>query len=246
MLQGTADLDAMAAAAPAVPSPSTEPLRLGRCDLLQVAFELWADVRDELFPAALHPVNPPIVTLSFLRAHESEHGAFTLAELRLLCRSGLRTRGLHVGGFVDSEAVRDVLATGWGYRLRAGDVTLSRRYDGTTGRVAIDGSVVAETGHTHPVRLSPSDLQYTATMHGAALDRGFRLLQVERDHDFEIAERGAPFLRDFDPAAWGDARVRPSSAVSASSAVADVTLRGIRFACRPDVWAFEGTEPLAT
>jgi hypothetical protein len=30
--------------------------------------------------------------------------------------------------------------------------------------------------------------------------------------------------------------------VSASIAVADVTLPAIRYVCRPDVWAFEGTE----
>lgn len=36
----------------------------------------------------------------------------------------------------------------------------------------------------------------------------------------------------------------PSFAVSASSARADVTLKPVRFACRPDVWAFEGTEPI--
>jgi hypothetical protein len=246
MLQGTADVDAMAAAAPAVDAPAREPLHLGRCDLLQVAYELWADDRDDLFPPAVHPVNPPVATLSFLRAHESEHGAFTLAELRLLCRSGLRTRGLHVGAFVDSAAVAVVLARGWGYRVSVADVELSRRYDGTTGSVELDARPVVVTGHTAPVRLSPSDLQYTATMHPAMLERGLRLLQVERDHDFESAERGQPFLRDFDPAAWGDARVRPSSPVSASSAAADVTLRAIRFACRADVWAFEGTEPIAT
>ena len=31
---------------------------------------------------------------------------------------------------------------------------------------------------------------------------------------------------------------------SASSAIADVTLKPIRFVCRPDVTAFEGTEPI--
>ena len=58
-----------------------------------------------MFPPALHPVNPPVVTFSFLRARECTHGPFTLAEIRLLCRSGIRTRGYHVGAFVDNAEV---------------------------------------------------------------------------------------------------------------------------------------------
>ena len=46
----------------------------------------------------------------------------------------------------------------------------------------------------------------------------------------------------FDGAAWGDARVQPVYPVSASFAVADITIPRIRFVCRPDVLAFDGTE----
>jgi hypothetical protein len=98
---------------------------------------------------------------------------------------------------------------------------------------------VLDVGHTLPTRLSPDDVQYTATMHAARLERGLRLLQVERDHAVHQAERGTPYLREF-----VDDRLRPSFPVSASSARADVTLKPVRFACRPDVWAFEGTEPV--
>jgi hypothetical protein len=49
-------------------------------------------------------------------------------------------------------------------------------------------------------------------------------------------------VRSFDAGAWGDPRVQPVYPVSASLAVADVTLPRIRFLCRPDVLAFEGTE----
>ncbi|MEA3020709.1 MAG: hypothetical protein QOI47_2233, partial [Actinomycetota bacterium] len=179
--------------------------------------------------------SPPVVQWTFIRARESVHGAFTLAETRLACRSGVRARGFHVGAFVDNPAVAEVLRAGWGYRVEVADVTLSRRYDGTTGRVA--GTL--ETGHTFPIRLSPDDVQFTATMHAANLDRGLRLLQVERDHDVHQAERGTPFLTSFT-----HATLRPSFPVSASSARADVTLKPVRYACRPDVSAFEGTEPI--
>lgn len=245
MLQGTADVDAVAATAPYVATPSVEPLSIPKAELLQVAWEVESNDRDAMLPPALHPVNPPVITFSFLRARECTHGAFTLAEARLLCRSGIRTRGYHVGAFVDNADVAALLAAGWGYRVAVADVALGQRYDGATGRVTVDGETVVLAGHVGPRALSPSDLQYTSTMHPARLDRGFRLLQVERDFQFVRAERGEPFVHAFDAAAWGDPRLRLSHPVSSSAAVADVTVKPIRFVCRADVWAFEGTEPMS-
>jgi hypothetical protein len=245
MLHGTADVGAIGAAAPHVASPSAEPLSIPKAELLQVAWEVDATSRDALLPPALHPVNPPVVTFSFLRAREFTHGPFTLAETRLLCRSGIRTRGYHVGAFVDNAEVAALLAAGWGYRIAVADVTLGARYDGATGQVVVDGAPTLLTGHVRPRALSPTDLQYTSTMHPARLDRGLRLLQVERDFQFVRAERGEPFVHAFDAAAWGEARLRLTHPVSASSAVADVTVKPVRYACRMDVWAFEGTESIS-
>jgi hypothetical protein len=245
MLRGTAEIDVVAANAPYVATPAAEPLFIPRAELLQVAWEVAATDRDAMFPPALHPVNPPVVTFSFLRARECTQGPFTLAETRLLCRSGIRTRGYHIGAFVDNAEVATTLSTGWGYRVAVADVTMSRRYDGATGQVAVDGALALLAGHASPRALSPSDLQYTSTMHPARLDRGLRLLQVERDYQFVHAERGDPFVAAFDAVTWGEPRLRLSHPVSASSAVADVAFKPIRFVCRADVWAFDGTEPLA-
>jgi len=245
MLQGTATPEALAAAAPHVDTPATEPLFVPQAELLQVAWEVDAADRDSMLPPALHPVNPPVITFSFLRARECTHGPFTLAELRLLCRSGIRTRGYHLSAFVDNPEMARILASGWGYRVQVADVTMSRRYDGATGSVAVDGTVVLAAGHTSPQALAPSDLQYTSTMNPARLERGLRLLQVEREFHFDSAERGEPFVDAFDAMVWSEPRLRLTHPVSASSAVADVTFKPVRFACRADVWAFEGTEPIS-
>lgn len=228
MIQGTGTIgDAVQ-----VDAPATEALELPGATLLQVIYEFGVDGRDDLFPPALHPVNPPCVAWSFLHAPASVLGEFTLFEERLLCRSGLRTRGYQTGCVVDNEDVARALASQWGFCATTGDVSLDRRYDGTSGRTA-----TFETGHTHPMAISTGDLQYTASMHAANLaDRGVRLLQVERAYDFTQAERGTPFARGEH---FG------THPVSASSAVADVTLKPIRFVCRPDVTAFEGTEALS-
>ena len=66
MLQGTATPEALAAAAPHIDTPATEPLFVPQAELLQVAWEVDAADRDSMLPPALHPVNPPVITFSFL------------------------------------------------------------------------------------------------------------------------------------------------------------------------------------
>ena len=225
MISGAATVDGVVRVA----QPATEPLELPGCELLQVIYEVAYDQREALVPPALHPVSPPCIAVSFLAAP-----GFTLAEKRVLCRSGMRTRGYHLGGWIDDAAMGDLLARGWGYSLAVAAVGLERKYHGTFGRV--DGAV--EAGHTRPTLISGNDLQYTASMHPVQLDRGVRLLPVERAYTFHQAERGAPSMSEL------AMPVTPTTPVSASSALADVTLKPPRFACRPDVTAFEGTEPL--
>ncbi len=214
-----------------VEEPATDPLELPGATVLQVIYEFSADDRDALFPPALHPVNPPCVAWSFLHAPSSVLGRFTLAETRLICRSGLRTRGYQIDCVTDNAEAARELSRRWGFIDRVGDVSLDRRYDGTVGRAD-----ALEVGHRHPMLISSGDLQYTANMHAVELPkRGVRLLQVERAYTFHQAERGTPFARGTTMAAHP---------VSASSAVADITLKPVRYACRPDVTAFEGTEAL--
>lgn len=221
MIQGTGTVEA----AVRVDAPASEALELPGCEVLQVIYEVPYAQRDWLVPPALHPVSPPCIAVSFLRAP-----AFTMAETRVVCRSGMRTRGYHLGGWINDAAMAKVLTDGWGYSLTVAEVSLERRYHGTTGLV--EGHF--EVGHTRPVQISGGDLQYTASMHPVELPRGLRLLQVERAYAFHQAERGTPFARGLEA----------THPVSASSATADVTLKPPRFCCRPDVWAFEGTEPL--
>jgi len=104
------------------------------------------------------------------------------------------------------------------------------------GTTALDVSVV------DPAPLSAADVQYVANMNLAHTPVGLRLVQVEPKYEVHRAERGRPRLGVFHGAAWGDPRVQPVYPVSASLTVATVTIPRIRFVCRPDVLAFEGTE----
>jgi hypothetical protein len=242
MLFGTADLDALAATAPRMERLDTEPLVLPGAWVLQATFEMPAAVRECFLPPALHPTDPPLVSWLVYRCAESPLGPFVLAQLRVSCRSGVRPRGFLLDAVVDSPAASRELATRWGFRARIGAVHVARGYETITTTVALDGRTILEVALRDPDPLGAHDVQYTASMHLAHTPRGVRLIQVDPTYDVTRAERGLPALLACDPTAWGDARLVPGHPVSGSLALADVTLPKLRYVCRPDVWAFDGTE----
>jgi Acetoacetate decarboxylase (ADC) len=244
VLFGTADVDVLAASAPLMERLDTEPLVLPGAWVLHVTYEMPGAAREVLLPPALHPSDPPLVSWTFLRCASGPLGAFTIAQLRVECRSGLRPRGFLVASVIDSKEAGRTLASRWGYSSRPGEVRLARQYDAVTGAVRVDGRTILHVALRDPDPLGPHDIQYTASMHLARTPRGVRLVQVDPTFAVERAERGRPHLVAFDAAAWGDARIVPTHPVSASIAIADVTLPRLRYLCRPDVWAFDGTERL--
>jgi hypothetical protein len=243
MLLGTADLDTLAARAPVVDAFATEALILGETEVLQLVYEIDAAAREAVLPPGLHPTNPPLVTILVYRCPASPFGPFAMAQLRVECRSGVRARAFQVGGVIDVAAAGAALAGRFGYALQPGRVTLRRQYDAVDLRVTTaDGRVAIAASARDPDPLAPTDVQYIANVNPARTPRGLRLVQVEPSYQIHRAERGRPHVDAFDGAAWGDARIRPVCPVSASITLADVTLPPVRFVCRPDVLAFEGTE----
>ena len=71
---------------------------------------------------------------------------------------------------------------------------------------------------------------------------GLRLVQVDPAFSVERAERGEPLVTAFDGDAWGVAELDPSYPVSASLTTGTMRLPRLRYVCRTDVWAFDGTE----
>jgi hypothetical protein len=242
MLAGTADVSALAADAPTVSALASAPLACRKAELLQVTYELRSAARDVILPPALHPVSPPIVTWTFLRAFESDVGPFTMAQTRVLCRSGVRSRGFHIMAFVDSAEAADALRSRWGYRIGLAEVSLERRHHRSAGVVVSGGRTVLDVALLAPQPLSGDDVRFTDTMHLAHTPVGLRLVQVEQTFRFHQAERGRAAFGSIDAAAWGDDRLVPTCPVSAASASAAVTIEPVRFVCRADVSALTGTE----
>jgi hypothetical protein len=242
VLRGSADPARLAAGAVALASFATEPLKLLGVETLQIFCEIDSAGSDALLPPALHPTLPPAVTWLVQRVAESPWGAFRMAQCRVECRSGLRPRGLLCGGVIDNAGAARELGARWGYTLRLGDVRLERSYDRVRALASLGAAPVLELELRDPMPLQGSDIHYVANVNLAATPRGLRLVQVDPDFEIERAERGRPVVRHFDAAAWGAPGVRPSYPVSASFSVASMTLPALRYVCRTDVLAFEGSE----
>lgn len=242
MLTGTADAGALGRWAPEIPSFGTEPAVLGGVETLQILSEIERAGAEALLPPGLHPTVPPIVTWLIQRVAESPWGPFRLAQCRVECRSGLRPRGFLRAAFVDNAKAGTELASRWGYALAPGEVRLDRAYDRVEATVSLNGVSILEVRLEDPTPLRSPDAFIVANVHLAHTPVGLRLVQVDPEFAVERAERGRPSIRRFEPAAWRGEGIRPSDPVSALFTIGQVTLPALRYVCRPDVLAFEGTE----
>jgi hypothetical protein len=245
MLVGTADPENYADGAPTLASLDHEAVRLGDVLVFQLMCEIEAEHACAMLPPSLHPTSPPIVNFGAWRVNESPWGEFALAWARLECRSGLRPRGLWLRGVIDNEEAAAELASGWGFRLELGEVDFDQGYDGTSIAAETSEGEILSIGLSNPEPLGMTDVQYVSGVHPAHTAKGYRLVQVDVDHELERAERGRAVVDVFEAAAFGEERIEPTYPISASIGRGNVLLRQLRFICKPDVLAFMGTERAA-
>ena len=245
MLVGTADLRTLAASAPTVPAFRTDVVSLAGVEVFQACFEMRAASRERVLPSGLHPTNPATWIALAWRCAETPWGPFSLVQLRIGCRSGVRTRGFVVAAACDSPVAARELTGRWGFPTRAARIALSRRYDGCSLEVAIGDATALAIEAQDPDPLAPDDVQYTGSLTLAHTPRGLRLVQLEPRTQLERSERLRPRLERFDAAAWGHELLTPYHPVSASIGVGRIEIPPVRFVCRPDVLAFQGTEAVA-
>jgi hypothetical protein len=242
MINGTASVEALARGAATIPEWSHEPLRFDDVICFQLVAELRRAGRSDLLPPGLHPTDPPTLCIQAWSVASSPWGAFTWAFARLSCRSGVRARGLTLAAVATTDDATDALRSHLGFPCRTGSVTLNRHYDGA--ELEVDDTLRIRSVDARP--LGVDDVQYTGTMNLAHTPNGLRLVQVEAEHEPLQVDRMRGRIEHFDADAWGDPRLDPYGVIAATVAhERAITVPALRFACRPDVSAFEGTERIA-
>jgi hypothetical protein len=248
MLTGTADAEALAGAfhASTIPVWLKEPFVMRDVLTLQVIAEMRRDHRSGLLPPGLHPTDPTTLSIQAWRAGDSDVGPLVVCFTRLSCRSGVRARGFTTTAIADRAAVASRLRDQFGFPCRTGDVRLRKHYDACDLTVTDEDRIILAVTGLDPEPLAADDVQYTGTMNLAHTPSGLRLVQVESHHQGESVERVGARIEAFEPGAWGDARFDPYYVVTTTIARADsVTLPPVRFVCRADISAFEGTESVS-
>jgi hypothetical protein len=249
-LSGTADVTVAAGRAPRLRDLDSERWELPGADLLQVSCEVAEEASLALLPPALHPSIPPYATFSFERCPQSPVGPFSLAQVRLVARSGVRPRGYLLQAWTDSKAAAEELAARWGFTVELAEVDLDARHDVVSGRVIRRGHVILHAELEMPEAISGSDLSYQSSLHLCRFeDAGAEnpvLVQVDPEYTFHRAERGRPHLRSFAPDAFPEAtRLVPRDPIIASFVRVDTDLPRIRFVFDPTVAGGGGMRKLA-
>jgi hypothetical protein len=238
VLSGTASLEQLAEGAATMPSMDAGPVAFEDVEVLQASFEMPYATRQTTLPPGLHPTTPPLLVVLAWSVAGGTWGSWTMAQIRVSCRSGVRPRGFVHRCVVDSEDAAGALRAGWGVPALTGPVVLERFYDS----VVLTCAALALTG-IDPDPLGAGDVQYTVSTTLANTPMGLRLVQVEPEYEMARVERIRPRIDRWDTAMLGGV-LETRAPVTATIGVGRVVLPAVRFVSRPDVLAFEGTEKL--
>lgn len=245
MISGTASIDTLAQGAATITEFSPDDVLLGDVECFQLTAEMHNQSREAVLPAGLHPTIPPAISLQAWNVGSSPWGAFSMAMVRVSCRSGARARGFTVGTVATVEAAVEGLRSTFGFPARLGEVQFRRSYDGVDLEVRLDGNTIAAATGLDPDPMAKDDVQYTGSLTLAATPLGRRLVQVEARHDTTREERLSSRLRSFDGAGWGQPLLDPYYVVASSVTLSDVVMPAVRFVCDPEKYAWDGTESVS-
>lgn len=246
-LYGVRDVAPLLDHAAVIDRLDTEPVTLPGVEILYAQVEIETAPHLDLLPPALHPTIPPSATFIFWKCAEGPFGPFTLAQVRVGCRAGVRPRGFVTASYCDSQEASEALRSRWGYNCRPGIVRLRRYYDRVVGSVVAADETILQVTLLDPQPMSGAEVMYTASMQLARIREGEardRLVQVDPEYTFRRADRGRPSVDTFDAGAWAAEGLRPNYMISATATQADVALPRHRYLVDPNRPAMQGTETL--
>ena len=244
MLSGSRPLQELIPDLPRISSFDIDPVSLEDVEVLQVQYEISTAAIEHCLPPALHPTLPPLGIWTAWSVQDSPWGSFKLVQFRISCRSGARPRTFLAAAAIDNDNAQRELGRRWGLHARLSEICFNRRYESADFCVCFNDKCVLCADMKDPENLSPNDVQFFANMHGADTPRGLRLVQFDPQFEVTRAERYIPTIKQFDAEAWGIDSVQFTYPVISYGCNAVVHMSKLRFMCKPDVSAFEGSETI--
>lgn len=242
MLTGAAKISELFNDLPTITSFDIEPITLENVEIVQIQYEISSVAVDQLLPPALHLTLPSLGIWTAWSVANSPWGSFRLVQVRLTCRSGARPRTFLLRTVTDNANAATELAEKWGFCTVVDEICFDRHYESAHFCVCLSGDCVIDIAAKDPENLTPNDLQFFANMHVSNTPRGMRLVQFDPQFEVHRAERYTPQLAQFNGLALGLKQFKPVYPVIGYGCNATVHLPKLRFLCRTDVSAFEGSE----
>jgi hypothetical protein len=208
---------------------------LKNAELLAVSIEIQPVAR-ALLPPGMHPSVPMYAVFSVGRFPDSPVGPFTMAQVLISGRVGIRPRGFALKTLINNETARRELAARWGYPVASGEAKIHSRHDRVQAEVRAGGALVLECELTDREPIEGSDIEPLANTNLArnAADDKLVLIQVEPAYEYGKAERGRPRILSFDQAAWRTGgQVQLNQGITAVYSRCDMALPPPRFIMDP-------------
>jgi hypothetical protein len=202
---GTLDVAPIAPDLPDLSAIAGPEWELPDAEFLQINWEVDDAASLAITPPSLHPSIPPFASFFACRYPESPVGPFSIVQVRLVVRAGIRPRGLCLGAVCDSAAAVEALRSHWGFPVQLGDVDVAHRHDQVRFTASLDGRMVVDLGvHTADV-INGSDLMTFDNLHLVRLpgEDTPQLVQVDPEYTIHQADRGRPTVALPDPQALG-------------------------------------------
>ena len=217
-------------------------------EVLQLMFEVDDRTVLDLIPRSMRQTIPPMATFIFWRWGRPRDGdEFTMAQARVMCRAGVRSRGILLAAYYTGPAsVPATLRAGWGFDCKDGDVRLRQFHDRIVGEVKVNGRTILHAELEDPNPTATDDVEYAVNLNIARIRRSGderpMLLQVEPEYRVEQAVRGRPHVATFDTSAWTADGLSLTNPVSALYYRGTLRLPPIRYVIDPDLPLERGTE----
>ena len=240
---GTLDVAPIAPDLPDVTAIAGPEWELPDAEFLQINWEVEDAAALDLTPPSLHPSIPPFA--SFFAGHfpESPEGSFSIVQVRLVVRAGIRPRALCLGAVCNSAPVVAALREHWGYPVVLGDVVASNRHDQVRFTASLDGHEVADFAvHTADV-INGTDMMTFDNLHLVRLDGEGKLVQIDPEYTIHQADRGRPEVHLPDPQVLGmRGSLKLASPIIGFTFRADTDLVPPRFLIDPTESALSSTK----
>ena len=241
---GKLDVSDWGKSAPTINGYRTEPWKLNGARLLEFRYEVDDGPADALLPPALHPAMPAYATFTVMDSPDSPIGRFMLGEVRIVGRAGGRPAAFVAASFCDSEVASRELSARLGYPVKPADVKLTAQHFVIAARVSTNGHPMLELELRNRRPLPAVHLQPLPSMNLARNSENGNLVLVQVDIDavFAQSDGGSERVIKLDRDAFrGAENLRLMSPMSATFAVAELTLARIQLICDPESPAESGT-----